>query len=271
MRNEFRRSPSLLEAAVMPLAAPLIPGNRLSDRYQILRLLGEGGFSYTFLAEDCHWPSRRHCAVKQLKTPFQASWEEAKRLFFAEAQTLEQLGKHPQIPELYAYFEEEQQFFLVQEYVEGQSLAAELHLDAPQPALKSEAAAIALLQEILEILVFVHDHRAIHRDIKPDNLLRRRDGRLELIDFGAVKLAASQLLSRQGLPTLAIGTPGYCPPEQQRGTPFLSSDIYAVGMVAVAALTGRSPHLLAVDPGTGAVDWQELVSISPGLGKFWRP
>ncbi|MHC5827157.1 MAG: protein kinase domain-containing protein, partial [Nostoc sp.] len=177
------------------------------------------------------------CVVKKLK--LQASdpitLETARRLFDTEAQVLYKLGTHDRIPQLLAYFEENAEFYLVQELIEGHDLSQEL---TPGKTL-SQDQVISLLQELLTILEFVHQQNVIHRDVNPRNILRRQpDGKLILIDFGAVKQITTQIITPQGQTqaTVAIGTPGYIPGEQAHGTPKLSSDIYATGIIAIQAL-----------------------------------
>ncbi|NEP12889.1 MAG: protein kinase [Symploca sp. SIO2C1] len=214
----------------------------LAGHYQILKHLGGGGFGQTFLARDNHLPGNPLCVVKQLQPRVrnQAMLEVAQRLFEREAQTLYQLGNHNQIPRLLAHFEQNEEFYLVQEFIEGQPLGQEI---LPGKQL-SEAEVIALLQDILQVLSFVHQQRVIHRDIKPANLIRRSlDGKIVLIDFGAVKQVRTPTISSQGQTslTVAVGSPGYMPSEQLAGKPHFSSDIYAVGMMCLQALTGLSP------------------------------
>lgn len=249
-------------------------GTTLSVRYQIIRHLGGGGFAQTYLAEDKQLPGNHLCVVKQLKpqatdpTPLQI----ARRLFDTEAQVLYKLGHHPQIPQLFAYFEENQEFYLVQEFIEGQNLSEELAPPTGNSGSKlEEAAVVSLLQDILEILEFVHDQNVIHRDVNPRNILRRQeDGKLVLIDFGAVKEITTQMLNPQAQNSLSvsIGTPGYLPSEQAHGNPKPSSDIYAVGMIGIQALTGISPYYLPKDPETEEIIWQDQASVSPELAKI---
>ena len=141
----------------------------IGGRYKIIRTLGGGGFGETFVAEDLQLPDRMQCVVKQLKpqsnNPFVL--QTARRLFETEAKVLHMLGKHSQIPQLLAHFEENQEFYLVQELIVGNSLAEELTQPMPEPY------AIALLLDILPILEFVHQQNVIHRDLKPANLIRR--------------------------------------------------------------------------------------------------
>jgi serine/threonine protein kinase/Flp pilus assembly protein TadD len=239
-------------------------GQLLDNRYQITAILAAGGFGQTYKAADTRRPGSPTCVVKQLKPQRTdpAALDIARRLFWSEAETLEQLGRHPQIPQLLAYFEDQGQFYLVQELIDGHPLSVDL---PPQTAAWPEARVIQLLQELLPLLSFVHSQEVIHRDIKPDNLIRRRsDGRLVLIDFGTVKQVRTQLtLNSHGSFTVAVGTPGYMPGEQAVGKPRYSSDLYAAGMVAIQALTGVMPDQLASDPNTGEVIWRDRIQVSP--------
>lgn len=245
-------------------------GQILRGRYQIVRGLSSGGFGQTFLAQDTDIPGNPVCVVKQLKPLSQtpAHLELARQLFEREAQKLTLLGSHAQIPQLLAYFKENNEFYLVQEYIEGHTLDAEL----PPGQRWTEAQVVDLLQQMLTVLMYVHDEGVIHRDIKPANIIRRkRDNKLVLIDFGAVK----ELAQPGGIPgepmTVAtgtqIGTAGYMPTEQGRGKPKPSSDLYALGMIGIQALTGRYPHQLEEHPNTGETVWQNLTQVSPGLAQ----
>ena len=241
-------------------------GTIIDGRYHIIQNLGKGGFGTTFLAEDTKRPGNPFCVVKQF-TP--ASTDPAtltilKRLFDQEAAMLETLGKHDQIPQLLAHIEEYQEFYIVQEYIKGNDLSDELTSGQKM----SEADVIQLLIEILEVLEFVHKYKVIHRDIKPDNIRRRHlDNKIFLIDFGAVKEVRTQLVNKQGqiTSTVIIGTDGYMPLEQQRGKPQLSSDIYAVGIIAIQAITGLLPDKLEEDIKTGEIIWRKYANVSPKL------
>jgi tetratricopeptide (TPR) repeat protein len=243
-------------------------GKVIGKRYQILSDLGAGGFGKTFLAVDLHLPNNNRCVVKQLQPdsddPF--TLETARRLFQKEAEILQQLGIYPQIPQLFAYFEEDCQFYLVQEYIEGHELASELTYHDRQQIVRqqyNEQQTIALLQEILSILQFIHQNNVIHRDLNPHNLIRRHsDKKLVIIDFGAVKQITSQTIvnnqTNQKKVTVCIGTPGYLPSEQANGNPRFSSDIYALGIIGIQALTGCLAEELKIDPQTGEIDWHRL-------------
>ena len=243
-------------------------GQILGGRYRIIQILGQGGFGVTFLAEDMQRPGNPKCVVKQFKpmATDPKTFDAGKRLFHREAQTLEKLGVHDQIPRLLADFEENQQFYLVQEYIEGHDLDREL-LSGQK---FSEEEVIKLLQEILEILIFVHENNHIHRDLKPSNIRRRADGKIVLIDFGAVKQITTQVVNSQGGTnfSVAIGTRGYMPGEQAQGFPQFSSDLYALGIIAIQALTGTTPNNLVTDHQTGEITWRHNsnVVVNPELG-----
>lgn len=235
----------------------------LLDRYRILRGLGQGGFRATFLAEDISLPGLPKCVIKQLRPAATApqAFEMARNLFKREAATLGKIGNHPQIPQLLNFFEHNQEFFLVQEFVDGLTLKAEVKKNGPY----SEAAARQFLSEALPLLQYIHTNNVIHRDIKPDNLIRReQDKRLVLIDFGAVKDQVSTGITSDmtALTAVSVGTPGYAPPEQLSLRPVFASDIYALGATCIFLMTGRSPKDLDYSPTTGEMMWQKYVHIS---------
>jgi len=238
----------------------------LGGRYRIVRRLSAGGFGETYVAEDTQRPGNPQCVVKQLR-PISDNpkiWKLARRLFLKEAEMLEKLGKHDRIPQLLAYFEEGKEFYLVEEFVAGIPLSFELTAIGKM----SEFQIVALLRDILPILSFIHSQGVVHRDIKPDNIIRRQaDGQLVLIDFGAVKEMRTQLSERdeQTQLTIAIGTKGYTPKEQAAGSPRLNSDLYALGTIAIQALTQLHPTKLAEDPQTGEVLWQDKAKIGSQL------
>ncbi|UKP00242.1 tetratricopeptide repeat protein [Nostoc sp. UHCC 0870] len=243
-------------------------GNTLVGRYQIINNLGGGGFGETFVASDTHLPGSPKCVVKKLQPQSQdkTTLEIARRLFDTEAQVLYKLGTHDRIPQLLAYFEENAEFYLVQELVPGYNLSQEI---TPGKSY-SQGEVMTLLQEILTILEFVHQQNVIHRDVNPRNILRREDGNLVLIDFGAVKQITTQIINTSGQPksTVVIGTPGYIPGEQAQGKPKFSSDIYAVGIIAIQALTGLSASQIEQDSETNEIIWRDYVTVSPEFADF---
>jgi tetratricopeptide (TPR) repeat protein/tRNA A-37 threonylcarbamoyl transferase component Bud32 len=244
-------------------------GNTLVGRYQIINRLGGGGFGETYVASDTHLPGSPQCVVKKLKPQSnnEKTLEIARRLFDTEAQVLYKLGTHDCIPQLLAYFEEKAEFYLVQEFIPSHDLSQELS----PGKIFTQAEVISLLLEILEILDFVHQQKVIHRDVNPRNILRRKqDNKLILIDFGAVKEITTQVITTQSqtLATVAIGTPGYIPGEQAQGTPKFSSDIYALGIIAIQAVTGLSPQQLAKDSDTNEIIWREKATVTPEFANF---
>ncbi|MBD2019105.1 protein kinase [Leptolyngbya sp. FACHB-36] len=248
--------------SVTPSNQPL-----LNNRYRILQTLGAGGFGETFLAEDTHLPSRRRCVIKRL-IPVSNSPQLAQQVhqrFEREAVILEQLGEHPQIPDLYAYFESTGQYYLVQEWIDGVTLTQQVQATGVLP----EATVRSILVSLLPVLEFVHSRQMVHRDIKPDNIiLRSRDQQPVLIDFGAVKEAMGTVVNSQGhaANTVVIGTPGYMPGEQAGGRPTYSSDLYALGLTAIFLLTGKSPEALQTDPHTSELLWRQAApTVSPQL------
>ncbi len=246
-------------------------GQILGGRYQILEKLGQGTFGITFKAIDIGRPGNPVCVVKQFKPtstdPF--TLDVGRKLFIREAEKLEKVGHHAQIPQLLAYFQDKQEFYLVQEYIAGHDLSREL----VSGVQLSEAYVIKLLQDILEVLAFVHQHNLIHRDLKPLNIRRRQpDDKIVLIDFGAVKEISTQVVNLQGQTeyTVAIGTRGYMPSEQAEGKPKVASDIYAVGIIAIQALTGINPYPtgLTTDPKTGEIAWHTQAQVSSKLANI---
>ncbi len=232
----------------------------VDNRYKVVRALGKGGFGETFLVEDSQLPSGRYCVLKQLR-PVEDNeqvYSLVKDRFQREAAILEDLGEgSDQIPRLYAYFAEEHKFYLVQEYVEGETLMQRVD----QQGAMSEAAVKDLLCGILPVLTYVHGKRIIHRDIKPDNImLRARDRKPVLIDFGAVRETMGTVMNTQGKSTqsIVIGTPGFMPSEQAAGRPTFASDLYSLGLTAIFLLTGRMPQDIPTDPMTGEICWRQF-------------
>lgn len=224
----------------------LTTGQLIGGHYEVISRLGGGGFGETYLSRDLHLPDRPSRVIKRLcpRTEDVSVLQLSRRFFETEAQVLYRLGTHPQIPQLFAHFEELSEFYLVQEYIDGRDLSHELL----RGKIWEQFTVVDLLQNLLTVLSFVHQNNVIHRDIKPENIIRRRDGQLFLIDFGVVKQIATPTIASQSIEltnyTVGIGTPGYMPSEQAHGEPKLASDIYAIGMIGIQALTGIPPSHL---------------------------
>lgn len=238
------------------------------DRYEVSRMLGRGGFGVTFLARDTSLPGNPKCVIKQLcpKVSDESALAIARQRFQREAKTLSLLGHHSQIPLLLDYFVIGEDFYLVQEYIHGLTLARLIRRYGPM----SEEVVKRFLREIIPILEYVHKHGVIHRDIKPQNIIRcKQDGRLVLIDFGAVKEQISQPgeSSIKGGTTNFIGTVGFAPPEQFSLRPVFASDIYAVGVTCLYLLTGKAPLDFQTDLHSGQMKWREVVQLSDSFAQ----
>ena len=273
-KNIFR---NLQQKYCLSCGMPLI----LENRYVPLQLLQQGGFGTAFLAYDRHTPTMRECVIKQLR-PFSAlgatQSDKVTKLFHREAEVLDELGTHPQIPHLFAFFklvvshphtnQQQELFYLVQEYIHGENLEQEI----ARKGKFSEAEVLEVLQEILEILEFVHDTDSIHRDIKPSNIMRAQNGKLYLIDFGAVKrvmisgaensTSSGHILSEH---LTGVFTPGFAPPEQTQciGV-YKSTDLYALGATCIYLLT-RKPPTAMFNSYTNSWTWRSHVKVSKRL------
>ena len=233
-------------------------GKKLNNRFQIVETLAQGGFGHTYIAEDCDFKIPQKCVLKHLN-PIKENLPHLariKELFEKEAAILKKLGTYSkQIPTFIDYFEEDGELYLVQEWIDGITLRQEL-----TPGKKfSEMETLQLLIDILTPLVLCHQEQLIHRDLKPDNILRRTiDREIILIDFGVAK----DMDKSSGQSLSYAGTPGYAAREQERGKPQLASDVFAVGIIAVEALTGMKPEQFQYDEGTLEIDWRKYCQTS---------
>ncbi|MTF37522.1 protein kinase domain-containing protein [Cyanobacterium aponinum] len=215
----------------------LLPtGSLIRQRYRIEKKLSSGSFGTTYLAEDLGKPTKPFCVVKQFtpKKTDRGTFSRAVELFKKEAEVLENLGSHPEIPTMIEYFEEGDNLLLIQDYIEGNTLREEFRED-DKPYQQDEV--IQLLKDILNPLCYVHQKKIVHRDLKPENLIRRvNDNKIVIIDFGAVK----EIFENKQEKGTCIGTVGYMPIEQSRGdTLSFKFDVYALGMIAIEALTNQ--------------------------------
>ncbi len=238
-----------------------VPGSIVGDRYQIIQKLGREEAGKTYLAKDLQAKVDARCVVQQLipNCDHEANWQMIQQHLRQEVAVLERLGDHPQIPQFHNYFEENKQFYLVREYIDGDNLEQEV-----VRKLFDEADVIYLIQDVLRILDFIHKTNVIHRDVQPIHLIRRkRDNTFVLIDFGAIREIESTEINLKGerIFPRSLGDGSYIAPEQKAGKYHFNSDIYALARTAIYALTGRSPQELEQTN----LNWQEQCQISPKL------
>ncbi|AFZ03820.1 serine/threonine protein kinase with WD40 repeats [Calothrix sp. PCC 6303] len=258
------------EKFCLTCSAPLVV--LLRNRFRVIRVLSdEGGFGRTYLAEDID-KLNELCVIKQLAPKAEGSWalKKAIELFQKEAKRLQELGEHPQIPTLLAYFEQDSYLYLVQQFIDGQNLLRELDTRRRGKTNQSpytEGEIQEILLNLLPVLKFVHEHGVIHRDIKPQNImLRKSDQRLNLIDFGSSKQFTVRVQSKTGT---SIGSHGYSPIEQIRdGVAYPASDLFSLGATCFHLLTGISPFQLWTEHGYAWVNcWQQYLK-SPISDQF---
>ncbi|NET26673.1 MAG: protein kinase [Okeania sp. SIO1I7] len=249
---------------------PIPTGTILQNRYRLINILGQGGFGRTYLAEDTGRFNER-CALKEF-IPLQTNTyavTKSQELFSREAAILYQI-QHPQIPKFRATFEENQRLFLLQDYIEGKTYRSILQERQITDSLFSEAEVLTFLQQILPVLAHIHSFGIIHRDISPDNIIRRESDRMPvLIDFGVVKELVTKVQSPHlTAPLTNVGKFGYAPWEQiQLGRATANSDLYALAVTVVVLLTGKEPQEL-IDQSTLTWNWQRWVAVSPGLAEI---
>src|SRR5919202_391804 len=256
----------------------------LQERYRAIELMAQGGFSRTFLVVDHGQTPSLHCVLKQFwtKNLTPDALKKATTLFQQEALLLEELGKHPQIPTLLSHFEQNQYFYLVQEFIDGTNLARVVE----EEGTLSEAQIWQLLDDLLPVLKFIHDHQVIHRDIKPENIIRRtppaslgkgeeqgkaftlgRTGsQIVLVDLGSAKLMTGIEALKTGT---RIGSPEYVAPEQAKGKAVFASDLYSLGVSCIYLLTGIPPFDL-FDVVNDCWAWRDYLTqdVSPNLAQI---
>ena len=232
-------------------------GKKLKNRFYFVASIAKGGCGHTYLAEDLKTKTRQKCVVKHLNPDKEnlPHLARLKELFEREAEILQQLSVYcHQIPRFIDYFEEDGELYLVQEWIDGMML----HHELASRKKFTQSDTIELLLDILTPLKFCHEEQLIHRDLKPANIMRRSTGQIIIIDFG---MAKDQEKST-GNSLSYWGTPGYAAMEQVRGKPCLASDVYAVGIIAIEALTGMKPEQFQYDEGTLEIDWRQYCRVT---------
>ncbi|WRH68874.1 MAG: serine/threonine-protein kinase [Planktothrix sp. GU0601_MAG3] len=234
--------------------------------YRGIKLIGQGGFGRTFLAVDQNQATTSYCVIKQF-FPQSRNTEKATEFFQQEAERLQTLGQHPQIPKGLGYFQQDGYQYLVQEFIEGKNLAQELQ----EKGAFDQEKIMVILKDLLPVLQFIHEHKVIHRDIKPENIIRRFDtpkitGNLVLVDFGAAKLVTGGMLPKTGT---VIGSAAYTAPEQLMGKAVFASDLYSLGVTCIHLMTNVPPFDL-FDGTEGNWVWRDYLKtpVSDQLGSI---
>ena len=261
------------------LKAEIEIGTVVKNRYQIQGVLGRGGFGRTYLASNVERCGEM-CVLKVFlpTNTDQAAIQRSRKLFEREARVLYKIN-HPQVPKFLAWFEEAEQLFIVQEYIDGKTYFRLLRERQKQGNLFSESEILQWLKDLLPVLAHLHENNIVHRDISPDNImLPKGQAKPVLIDFGLVKQKVSQIWAN-GAPSTHesehlsfVGKFGYSPPEQIRvGQCYPCSDLYALAVTAIVLLTGREP-LELIDQRSLDWRWQSYISstskLSPILSRM---
>lgn len=247
-------------------------GDLLDNRYQVVQILSTGAFGRTYIAEDTLLPGSPKRIIRHLK-PSENNLNFLlfiRHLFNDETKVLETLGQHEQIPELLAFFADNHGFYLVQEFLVGQLLSNLLTTNKNRSKYWTETQVLHLLKEVLHILDFIHNQGIIHCDIKPNNLIKRDDnGKICLLDFGAIQpICQPETNTNPQQINFNIQPAGYIPAEQLAYQPQPNSDIYALGMIAIQALTGIHPTQLKIDSDNQEISWQHLAYVSEELANI---
>nr|WP_322710334.1 serine/threonine-protein kinase [Nostoc sp. ChiSLP03a]MDZ8211424.1 serine/threonine-protein kinase [Nostoc sp. ChiSLP03a] len=231
----------------------------LQERYRLIKQIGKGGFSKTFLAVDEGEFPPIPCVVQELSQEYETSIT-----FEQKAQQLEKLGKHPQIPALLNYFQQEGHFYLVQEFIAGTNLAQVVE----EEGAFNETQIWQLLEDVLPVLQFISDRHIIHRDIKPQNIIRRcpitNKADFVIVDFSTAKIVTE--IDRLTSET-SIGSPEYAAPEQTKGKAVFASDLYSLGVTCIYLLTQISPFDL-FDIANDCWVWQQYLTTK--VSDVWR-
>lgn len=237
-------------------------GQLLHQRYQILRVLGSGAFGQVYIAQDTLDPNQSKCVIKhyQIHPDYPHLVKANKRIFLTEAETLSRFGIHPQIPRFLGCFENRTGFYLVQEWVVGQTLNDYSFFLKTLNRVEREMEVVSLFKDVLTVLDFIHRQGLLHCDLKPNNLIRRaQDGKWVVIDFGNAQPVRRN--PKEGIPVLpskspiAVSPSGYLAAELTIGKPYPNSDLYALGMIGIEVLTGQDSAKLQLDLEKGAINW----------------
>lgn len=243
----------------------------LRDRYQILEMIRSDLLGETYLAEDVQLPDRPKCQIEKFRLPNTSSKSQKSliQVLKRKADALQGIDRHPQIPQMLEYFEAENNFYLVHEFISGRSLSEDL---IPEQSF-TEQQTIALLQEIVDILIVIHDAGIVHGNLTPSNLIRHPvEGYWVLVGFGVFQEIREQIARSQGQVANSPlnGSALYVAPEQSQAVPQFNSDIYALGAIGIQALTGYSAAELSAlsfetHPEEKKGSWNYGLAVSPSL------
>ncbi|MGL5805023.1 MAG: protein kinase domain-containing protein, partial [Xenococcaceae cyanobacterium] len=233
----------------------------VSDRYKIIDVLGKGGIGITYEAIDLQ--TQEKVAIKAVSLKQLNDWKQIE-LLEREAKVLAQLN-HPAIPKYLDYFQidsEKDRFFYI---VQQLALQKSLFQLVETGWRTTEAEVKEIAKQILDIFIYLHSLKPpiIHRDIKPHNLIRSDEGKIYLVDFGAVQNTYYNTLMRG---STVVGTFGYMAPEQFQGKATTATDLYGLGATILYLLTHRSPAELPHD--TLKIDFRSSVNISEGFANW---
>lgn len=242
-----------------------IVGKILYDRYRIVQQLSHNDWSTVYLAEDLAINSKELCKIEQLHPHYDheilgaQSWQKVRQTFMAQGDILKNLSRHPQIPQLLAFFECDREFYLVREYIEGISLGKKLN-----DSLIDESEALVWLQDILGVLECIHQLGIAHLNIQPESLMEAQDGQKFLTNFAAIKNAI--LFDKQELSKVL--NPDFSPDVQQSNSD-VNSDLSALGKTIIYALTGQLSA--SIQANSSEVSSQKLTNLNHSPKADIRP
>ena len=247
-------------------------GKLIQNKYRVLEILGQNAFSETFLATDCQkWSARRYVIKKLRPILGNPDIKDIRHLFYQEASILKRLsGNHPQIPRLYEYFTEGEDFYLVREWIGGLTLKQKVEQQGNLTAPEVEE----ILDSILSFLKYIHSYGIVYRQLKPSTIILRENRWSNTMQkkflpvpiyFGGVKELEATIDNSKQYVAVA-NQQEYIPPEQKQGKPVFASDLYSLGMTAIYLLTGKNPAEFPIDSRTKQLLWhQEIPNLNVHL------
>lgn len=241
-------------------------GKLIRDKYRILTTLGQNAFSETFLTIDHRWFCNRRYIIKKFRPILgNPEVENMRRLFYQEASILKRLSGHnPQIPRLYEYFVDGEDFYLVREWIDGLTLKQKVE----QQGRLSSQEAEHILNSVLSVLKYIHGYGIVYRQLKPSTIILRQNPWLAEsyksclptpIYFGGVKELEIKIDHSRQHSSVVAHQQEYIPPEQEQGKSVFASDLYSLGLTTIYLLTGKNPLEFPLDPRTKQLQWHQEV------------